>query len=153
MHFLKEINYSTVKDGKEMNFDLTSNITVELKAGLNLKGRVVIIGTTKQLSPDAEVRAEGNLSASISMGITSGHKLQYDSNQGIYYKPGLMIDPCIGKVILLISAGFTYKKISADWKPVNYNESRVFFNGFDIIENLSEITGCENKILLWEKKK
>lgn len=148
-----EVNYSTVKNGKEMNFNLTSNITVELKAGLNLKGRVVVIGTTKQLSPDAEIRVEGNLSASASMGITSGHKLQYDSTKGIYYKPDLMIDPCIGKVILLISAGFTYKKISADWKPVNYNESRVFFQGFDIIENLSKITGCENKMLLWEKKK
>lgn len=146
-----DVTYSTINDGKEVNFSLTSNITVELKSGLELKGMFVVIGTTKK--PELEGHAEGKLSAGASMGITSGHQLQYDSNQGIYYIPNLKIDPCVGTVIVMVKAGFTYKKVSSDWTPVNYNRTRTFFNGFDIMKSLAEITGHENKLLLWEKKK
>lgn len=146
-----DVTYSTVKDGKEINFDLTSNITVELKSGLELKGMFVVIGTTKK--PELEGHMEGKLSAGATMGITSGHKLQYQSTQGIYYIPSLSIDPCVGTVVVMVKAGFTYKKVSSDWTPVNYNRTRTFFDGFDIMGHLAKITGSENKLLLWEKKK
>ena len=145
-----DVNYSTVKDGHGVDFKLKSNITVELKSGLEMKGMVVVIGTTKK--PELEGHAEGSLSAGASMGMTSTHQLTYDSNQGIYYIPGLAIDPCTGTVVLMVKVGFTYKKVSKDWKPVNYNGTRTFFDGFDIMENLSKITGSENKLLLWKKK-
>ncbi|WP_312079343.1 OmpA family protein [Chryseobacterium sp.] len=146
-----DVTYSTVKDGTGIDFSLTSNITVELKSGLELKGMYVVIGTTKK--PELEGHMEGKLSAGASMGITSGHRLQYDSLRGIYYIPSLSIDPCVGTVIIMVKAGFTYKKISKDWSPVNYNRTRTFFDGFDIMEKLAKITGSENKLLLWEKKK
>ncbi|VXC12753.1 MULTISPECIES: OmpA family protein [Chryseobacterium] len=146
-----DVTYSTVKDGTGIDFALTSNITVELKSGLELKGMYVVIGTTKK--PELEGHMEGKLSAGASMGITSGHKLQYDSLRGIYYIPSLSIDPCVGTVVIMVKAGFTYKKISKDWTPVNYNRTRTFFDGFDIMEKLAKITGSENKLLLWEKKK
>lgn len=146
-----DVTYSTVKDGTGIDFALTSNITVELKSGLELKGMYVVIGTTKK--PELEGHMEGKLSAGASMGITSGHKLQYDSLRGIYYIPSLSIDPCVGTVVIMVKAGFTYKKVSKDWTPVNYNRTRTFFDGFDIMEKLAKITGSENKLLLWEKKK
>ena len=146
-----DVTYSTVKDGTGIDFALTSNITVELKSGLELKGMYVVIGTTKK--PELEGHMEGKLSAGASMGITSGHRLQYDSLRGIYYIPSLSIDPCVGTVIVMVKAGFTYKKVSKDWTPVNYNRTRTFFEGFDIMEKLAKITGSENKLLLWEKKK
>ena len=52
----------------------------------------------------------------------------------------------------MVKVGLSYKKISSDWKPNNYNNQRTFYEGFDIMKKLSKITGNENKILLWEKK-
>ena len=144
-------SFSTVKGDKEVNFDLSSNITVELKSGLELKGMFVVIGTTKK--PELEGHVEGKLSAGATMGITSGHKLKYDSTAGIYYIPSLSIDPCVGTVVIMVKAGFTYKKVSSDWTPVNYNRTRTFFDGFNIMKYLAELVGYDNKILLWEKKK
>lgn len=143
--------FSTVTDGKEVNFSLESNVSLELKAGLELKGMYLVIGTSKK--PELEGHAEGNLSASAKMGLTSGHALKYDLNVGVFYQPTLKVDPCIGQVVLMVKVGFTYKKVSSDWKPINYNNQRTFYEGFDIMKKLSEITGRDSKILLWEKKK
>jgi outer membrane protein OmpA-like peptidoglycan-associated protein len=147
---LIDTSYSTVTDEKEVNFALESNIGIELKSGLEMKGMIVIIGTVKK--PELEGHAEGNLSASAKMGLTSGHGLKYDSNVGIFYTPSLKVDPCVGQVILMVKVGFTYKKVSSDWKPVNYNATRTFYEGFDIMKNLAEITGHKNEILFWDKK-
>ena len=145
-----DTTYSTIKDDSEVNFNLDSNISIELKSGLELKGMVVVIGTVKK--PELEGHVEGAFKASAKMGLTSGHSLKYNSQVGIYYTPSLKVDPCIGQVILMIKVGFTYKKVSSDWKPVNYNRTRTFYDEFDIMQNLEKITGHKPQILFWEKK-
>ncbi len=142
--------FSTVNKSKEVNFELASKLGVELKAGLNLKGMIVIIGTVKE--PVAEAHAEGELSAGVKIGITSGHTLKYDSNVGVYYQPKLEIDPCVGQVILKIKVGFSYKKASSDWTPLDYNKQHEFFPKFDIVDSLSKMLSIENKVLIWPKK-
>lgn len=142
--------FSTVTDDKEANFNLDTNVSIELKSGLELKGMVVIIGTVKK--PELEGHIEGSIKASAKMGLTSTHSLRYDSNVGVFYRPSLKVDPCIGQVILMIKVGFTYKKVSSDWKPVNYNRTRTFYEEFDIMKNLEKITHYKNEILFWEEK-
>lgn len=144
------ITYNTVSPKREAKLSLVSNVTVELKAGLELKAMYVVIGTVKK--PELEGHAEGTLSAGAEVGITSEHNLEYDSNLGIYYVPGLKVDPCIGSVLLVVKVGFTYKKVTKDWTPINYNRSRTFFEEFDILDKLSSLTGFPRKILLWKKK-
>ncbi|KUJ63469.1 hypothetical protein AR687_01910 [Flavobacteriaceae bacterium CRH] len=145
-----DTTYSTVNDKKEANFNLDTNVSLELKSGLELKGMVVVIGTVKK--PELEGHVEGSVKASAKMGLTSTHSLKYNSQVGVYYTPGLKVDPCVGQVIIMIKVGFTYKKISSDWKPVNYNRTRTFYDEFDIMANLEKITGYKNEILFWEKK-
>lgn len=142
--------FSTVTDKKEANFALETKLGVELKAGLELKGKYVLVGTTKD--PVSDVHVEGKTSASAKMGITSGHGLKYLSEKGVLYSPTLKIDPCVGTVIVMVKAGFTYRKVSSDWTPVNYKGERTFFNGFDILTELSGALGFEKDILLWPKK-
>lgn len=142
--------FSTVTDKKEVNFALESKLGVELKAGLELKGKYVLVGTTKD--PVSDLHAEGKASAGVKIGITSGHALKYKSEKGVLYSPTLKIDPCIGTVVVMVKAGFTYRKISSDWTPVNYKGTRTFFDGFDILTELSGALGFEKDILLWPKK-
>jgi outer membrane protein OmpA-like peptidoglycan-associated protein len=142
--------FSTVNKSKEANFELASKLGVELKAGLNLRAMIVVIGTVKK--PEAEAHAEGELSVSVKIGITSGHTLKYDSSVGVFYQPKLEIDPCVGQVILKIKVGFSYKKISSDWTPLDYNHQHEFFPKFDIVDSLSKMLSIDNKVLIWPKK-
>lgn len=142
--------FSTVNEANEATFELISKLGVELKAGLNLKGMIVIIGTVKK--PEAEAHIEGELSAGVKIGVTSGHTLKYDSNVGVYYQPKLEIDPCIGQVIMKIKVGFSYKKVSSDWTPLDYNKQHEFFPKFDIVDSVTKMMSIDNKVLIWPKK-
>ncbi|POR17922.1 hypothetical protein BWK58_14875, partial [Flavobacterium columnare] len=129
--------FSTINKDKEINLEFGNKLSVELKSGVNLKAMIVIVGTVKK--PVSEAHAEGELSAGVKIGITSGHNLKYDSNVGVFYQPKLEVDPCIGQVILKIRVGFSYKKVSSDWTPLDYNATHEFFPKFDIINNLSNL--------------
>lgn len=132
---------NTASDKKSASANLESKLGVELTAGIELSAKVVIVKV-------GSAHAKGHASAGVKLGITSGHHLKYGTHQGLYYKPSLKIDPCIAQVVVYIEVGLSYKVISADWKPININEKRKFWDEFDIIKNLEDISGRKAEIQL-----
>lgn len=134
-----DVQLNTASDEKKANVNLDTKISAELTAGVNLKAKVVVVEA-------GSAWAAGEASASAKMGITSGHKFRYETYKGLFYQPTLELDPCIGKVVLMIEVGLSYKVISADWKPINYNRNRKFWDKVDIIKKLEDTLGINTKV-------
>ncbi len=123
----------TASDKKAVNANIDAKISAELSAGLKLKAKVLIL--------KASAWVEGEASVSAKMGITSGHTFKYETYKGLFYTPTLKLDACIAQVVLMVEVGLSYKVISADWQPINYNKKREFWEEFDIIKKLEQISG------------
>lgn len=135
---VKDIIINTASDRLQVDGELKSQITATLQAGVTLKAKLVLIEAE---SSKTDVHATASLSASATIGITATHNFSYDTNKGLFYRPGLVMDPCIGKVVLLVDVGISYRKISADWRPINYQENRTFWEEFNIMKSLEQLTG------------
>lgn len=146
---IKEIVVNTASDDLTGEANMVSKIGATLKAGINLKAKVMLIeGGPNKL----DVHAGAELSASASIGITATHSVKYHTREGLYYRPGLDIDPCVGHVILMIDVGISYRKISKDWKPVNVDDKREFWDKIDIMEELETITGISANFTIIPRK-
>ncbi len=130
---------NTASDKNSASANLESKLGVELTAGIELSAKVVIVKV-------GSAHVKGHASAGVKLGITSGHHIKYGTYEGLYYKPSLKIDPCIAQVVVYIEVGLSYKVVSADWKPININEKRKFWDEFDIIKNLEDISGRKAEI-------
>ncbi|CAM4074580.1 OmpA family protein [Pedobacter westerhofensis] len=146
---LNDITINTASDQLEVAADLSLKITGTLKAGVSLKAKAVLIEAGPN---ETDVHASATVSADLTVGITAKHMFKYDSNEGLIYKPGLVVDPCVGNVVVMIDVGISYRKISADWTPVNESGTREFWEGFDIMEKLSAVSGVSPSITLISKK-
>tara|TARA_R110000822_G_C15254636_1_gene487678 strand:+ start:378 stop:767 length:390 start_codon:yes stop_codon:yes gene_type:complete len=122
--------------------ELGTKLSVELTAGVELTAKVVIVKV-------GSASIEGNASAGAKLEIISGHQIAYDSYKGLYYKPKLTLPPCVAQVVVYIEVGLSYKVVSADWRPIDYNKRRKFWKKeIDIIKNLEDISGRKAEIEL-----
>ncbi|WP_339699514.1 OmpA family protein [uncultured Marixanthomonas sp.] len=137
-----DVENNTASDRTLVETELGTKLSVELTAGVELTAKVVIVKV-------GSASIEGNASAGAKLEIISGHQIAYDSYKGLYYKPKLTLPPCVAQVVVYIEVGLSYKVVSADWRPIDYNKRRKFWKKeIDIIKNLEDISGRKAEIEL-----
>lgn len=137
---------NTASDQVQVEAKLEAKIGVTLKAGIVASAKAMFLEYGK-----ASVNA--GMTAEASVAIRGSYGLRWDSYRGLFFKPGLVLDPCVAKVAVFVEVSLSYKVVSADWKPINYNQQRTFWEKTDIIQMLSNAAGRSAEFLIYERKK
>lgn len=120
-------------------------LKAELKAGIEVKGAIVILFTEAYVS--AEAKATGSAS------VTFGHGIFFDKKSDkreIYYQPQLSFDGLKvtgnikAKVGLSIKKGIYNRDINKEL--VDYNFEKIIVKPFDVIKNIEKLTGINSKL-------
>lgn len=140
-----ELNINTASDNNKANVKLGTQLSAELQAGIELKGKIVVIGV--------EAYVDGELKASGKASVTFGHNLSYAGNDGLYYRPELKFDGLFVTLIIKAEAGLSIKKGIFNFdKHVNLADYSVkdkkLIDEFDVIKNLEEYSGVNANIPL-----
>lgn len=134
---------NTASDKLVVEGKADAKLSGTIQAGLILKAKVLVV----EAGPNkTDIHATGTVSASITVGVTASLSISCDTDKGLFITPGLVMDPCVGKVVVLVDVGFTWRKYSTDWRPINVNEEREFWKSFDIMKNLSDYSGFVPRI-------
>ncbi|MDR2275051.1 MAG: OmpA family protein [Sphingobacterium sp.] len=136
---------NTASDQVQLEAQLETKIGVTLKAGIVTSAKAMFLEYGK-----ASVSA--GMTADASVAIRGSYGFKWDSYKGLLFKPGLVLDPCVAKVAIFVQVGLSYKVVSADWKPVNFNENRTFWEKIDVMQKLASFSGKPAEFLIYERK-
>lgn len=134
---------NTASDQRQVEAKLETKIGVTLKAGIVANAKAMFLKYGK-----ASVKA--GLTAEASVAIRGSYSFQWDTYKGLLFKPGLILDPCVAKVAMFVEVGLSYKVVSADWKPINYNKNRTFWDEFDVMKSLANTTGRSPEFFIYK---
>ena len=140
-------SFNTVGDpNPEGKLELANKLSVELKAGVLIKGELSLI----VVSVKGYFKAEASGKASV----TFGHAVKYDKD-GLYYQPQLGFDGLNAEYTVIASAGLSTKKIATGLEVDKNKEYKIaegkyenIVKPFDVIKSLEELTGFDSKIPL-----
>jgi outer membrane protein OmpA-like peptidoglycan-associated protein len=140
------INFNTASDKKKMDASLTGTLAAELQAGLEIEGKIVVIGV--------EAYAKGEMKATGKASITFGHGLKYDEH-GMMYRPKLMFDGLVVTFVIKAEVGISVKKGifkgKHDKTLGNYEKKATLIPEFDVIKNLEKYAGVNADIPLFKE--
>jgi hypothetical protein len=125
------ITFNTASFDKKMEANLSATLSVELKAGMEVEGKLVIIGV--------EAYAKGEMKASGKAAVTFGHGLKYN-NEGMFYRPKLMFDGLLVTAVIKAEVGLNIKrgifKGKRNMTLADYNYKNMMIPEFDVIKSL-----------------
>ncbi|WP_282057199.1 OmpA family protein [Maribacter luteus] len=144
-------SYNTAGDfDPEVKLELRNKLSVELKAGVIVKGEIALV----VVSVKGYFKAEASGKASI----TFGHGINYEQNS-LYYQPQLGFDGLNAEYIVVASAGLSLKKGIIDDIEIDQEKSITIAEGdfpeiippFDVIKSIEDLSGVSSKIPLIQK--
>lgn len=138
------VKINTASDVWAGDAQLKGHLTGKLEAGVSLKAKAILVEASSPGGDKVDLHATAKAGAEATVGINFVGGFKYDTDDGLGFKPLLMMDACVAKVLVLIEVGLTVYKVSADWKPVNYERKRTFWEAFDIMEELAALGGDTN---------
>lgn len=137
------LTINTKSDRNVSNSKLDATLTVTIDAGIEAKGKVVVVGV--------EAYLKGVLKATGSAAITFGHNLNYDE-KGLNYRPELIFEGLKVKFVVKAEVGISIKKrffaTEKNYNLADFDKTVMLIPEFDVVKNLEKYAGISADIPL-----
>lgn len=142
-----DIEINTVSDNNKLKAKISTTLSAEVVAAVEVEGVVVIVAV--------EAYVKGEAKASGIASITFGHSVRYDE-KGLNYRPELMFDGLKVKFVFKVDVGMSVKKgkikgSKSNMNLVDYQKEVDMIPEFDVIKNLETLAGVSADIPLMRK--
>lgn len=138
------INFNTESKSKKLDASIGTRLKVELKAGLEIEGKYVLVGVQAYI--------KGQIKASGVASVMFGHKVNYD-NKGLFYRPNLVFEGMMVTFVVKADVGIGLEKdmdnTSQNISLADFERNATLFPPFDVIENLEKYAGVSANIPLF----